>query len=143
MTENLHYERSTAWATSRVVFWMASISWCFSLKECMDDDAVEGARAVFKDLFKVDAECRDISGVVGRITQYLDLLEQATAFGQHRKREILVDLHLGPTSRDLWDWLTPMIRERSAVGRTFHGFPPALQNICRARFAMADRKSGV
>lgn len=67
----------------------------------MDDDAVEGARAVFKDLFKVDAECRDISGVVGRITQYLDLLEQATAVGQHRKREILVDLHLGPNEPGL------------------------------------------
>ena len=110
------------------------------LKRGVDDDAIKCAGIFLQGFLQIGAKRADVGGMILGIPQHLNLLEQTAAVREDGKRKIFIDMHLLSITRHLWDWLMPIMRECSAVGRTFQGFPPALQNICSARFPIAHFK---
>ncbi len=60
----------------------------------MDDDPIKHTRILLQYPLQVCAEGLNIGGVIRRIPQHLDLLEEAAAVREHRKRKIFVDMHL-------------------------------------------------
>jgi hypothetical protein len=60
----------------------------------VDYHVVKRACVLLQYSFQVRAKRFNVCRVIRGVPQYLDLLKQSAAISKHRKREILVDVHL-------------------------------------------------